>query len=343
MVDEAAASNRAVDEMDLISVSGPDTFERIRVSLSAPVTIGRSKECGIVLNESSVSREHASISMEDGKVIVQDNESRAGIAVNMMFLEKGDSQQIFDRDLLTIGPWKILVRLGSENSDAPAAQAAGADDASGQPASGEPKKASSKDEDKDSIYATRASIFIRLQADGSMDRELGWQEFTEKYARVIAGFARNAGLRAQDADDVLQDVLLGFFRVSEQFEYDPAKGRFRGYLKRVTLNAIRARHRRKRPSTFIKDDYDPPAEMPDVDAAWDRQWTEQLLQRAMTEVRGSVEDRTWKAFELYGVRGVPAEQVAERLEMTPAAIRHAKMRLVKQVREIVDQLRDEEG
>tara|TARA_B100001059_G_scaffold53460_1_gene47547 strand:+ start:4041 stop:5078 length:1038 start_codon:yes stop_codon:yes gene_type:complete len=345
MVDEAAASNRAVDEMDLISVSGPDTFERIRVSLSAPVTIGRSKECGIVLNESSVSREHASISKEDGKVLIRDNESRAGIAVNMMFLEKGDSQEIFDRDLLTIGPWKILVRLGSENSDATAAQVAGADDATSQPASEEPRKTSSKDKDKDkdSIYATRASIFIRLQADGSMDRELGWQEFTEKYARVIAGFARNAGLRAQDADDVLQDVLLGFFRVSEQFEYDPDKGRFRGYLKRVTLNAIRARHRRKRPSTFIKDDYDPPAEMPDVDAAWDRQWTEQLLQRAMTEVRGTVEDRTWKAFELYGVRGVPAEQVAERLDMTPAAIRHAKMRLVKQVREIVDQLRDEEG
>ncbi|MDG2094879.1 MAG: FHA domain-containing protein, partial [Phycisphaerales bacterium] len=93
------------------------------------MTIGRSKECGIVLNESSVSREHASISKEDGKVLVQDNESRAGIAVNMMFLEKGDSQQIFDRDLLTIGPWKILVRLGSENSDATAAQVAGADDA----------------------------------------------------------------------------------------------------------------------------------------------------------------------------------------------------------------------
>ena len=123
----------------------------------------------------------------------------------------------------------------------------------------------------------------------------------------------------------------------------PDRGRFRGYLKRVTLNAIRARHRRKRPSTFLKEDYDPPGEMPDVDAAWDRQWTEQLLQRAMTEARGGVEERTWKAFELYGVRGVPVEQVATELEMTPAAIRHAKMRLVKQVREIVDRLRVEEG
>lgn len=339
MTDESVMPERRPNELDLIAVSGPESFERVRICLDDTVRMGRSKECEIVLNESSVSREHASITMDNGHCMIRDNESRAGLAVNMMFLEKGDSQEIFDRDLLTVGPWKILVRMGSEKTDAK--DVASSESGKGfDPASGD---SSSRKDDKDSIYATRASIFIRLQADGSMDRELGWQEFTEKYARVIAGFARNAGLRAQDADDVLQDVLLGFFRVSDQFEYDPAKGRFRGYLKRVTLNAIRARHRRKRPSTFIKDDYDPPAEMPDVDAAWDRQWTEQLLQRAMTEVRSSVEDRTWKAFELYGVRGVPVEQVSQELEMTPASIRHAKMRLVKQVREIVDRLRDEEG
>lgn len=362
MADDTAKSTRTSDEIDLIAVSGPEEFKRARTSIDKPVTLGRSKECSVVLNESSVSREHASIYREEGKFYVRDLESRAGIAVNMMFLEKGDTQQLYDRDLITVGPWKLLVRLGEERTDDSESEtvdglsdsmeaAASADVSADTPAKSESVDKSEDQKSKppggstrsDSVYATRASIFIRLRADGSLDRELGWQEFTEKYARVIAGFARNAGLRAQDADDVLQDVLLGFFRVSEQFEYNPERGRFRGYLKRVTLNAIRARHRRKRPSTFLKEDYDPPGDMPDVDAAWDRQWTEQLLQRAMTEARGGVEERTWKAFELYGVRGVPVEQVSTELEMTPAAIRHAKMRLVKQVREIVDRLRVEEG
>tara|TARA_B100002051_G_scaffold107634_1_gene102690 strand:+ start:1308 stop:2387 length:1080 start_codon:yes stop_codon:yes gene_type:complete len=359
MSDDAATPARNKDEIDLIAVSGPDGFLKARVSIDSPASIGRSKESTIILNESSVSREHARIYREEGKYFIRDLESRAGIAVNMMFLEKGDHQQIYDRDLLTIGPWKILVRLGDESKDGSDADTvdmqkppvgAAAEAAESTPESQDdesPKQngdaASKSGSRSDSLYATRASIFIRLRSDGSLDRELGWSEFTEKYARVIAGFARNAGLRAQDADDVLQDVLLGFFRVSEQFEYDPERGRFRGYLKRVTLNAIRARHRRKRPSTFLKEDYDPPGEMPDVDAAWDRQWTEQLLQRAMTEARGGVEERTWKSFELYGVRGVPIEQVSQELDMTPAAIRHAKMRLVKQVREIVDRLRIEEG
>ena len=365
MSDENLPAARAKNEIDVIAVSGPSEFERARLSLDTPVTIGRSTDCDLVLPEGSVSREHGQFRIENNVVQIKDLDSRAGIAVNMMFLEKGDAIQLHDRDLITIGPWKLLVRmgdgesgsdfseeqtkgspedetLGAEQVTAPPKQSDPSADSPNDSSSSEPEKKESSPRG-DSAYTTRASIFLRLQADGSLDRELGWAEFAEKYARVIAGFARNAGLRAQDADDVLQDVLLGFFRVSDQFDYDPERGRFRGYLKRVTLNAIRARHRRKRPSTFIKDDYDPPAEMPDVDAAWDREWTEQLLQRAMMEARSGVEDRTWKAFELYGVRGVPVDQVAKELEMTPAAIRHAKMRLVKQVREIIDRLRDEEG
>ncbi|HBZ96509.1 MAG TPA: hypothetical protein DEO57_01535 [Phycisphaerales bacterium] len=172
---------------------------------------------------------------------------------------------------------------------------------------------------------------------------MGWNDFAEKYSRVIAGFARNAGLKAQEVDDVLQDVLMGFFRVSADFRYDPSKGRFRGYLKRVTLNAIRSRFRRRRPDLNIDPERELPAHDEASDAAWDRQWTEQLFFRAMDRVRDRVEERTWKSFELYGLRGTSIDAVADETGMTPQAIRHAKMRITKQIREIVDELRAEEG
>ena len=248
----------------------------------------------------------------------------------MMRLDKDESVRLRDRDLLLMGPWKILIRI---EGDAPA------DSVADEPADSKAADTSASGDVKggkgDPLYATRASIFLKLKAGATLDRELGWNEFADKYSRIIAGFARNAGLPAQEADDVLQDVLMGFFRVSDRFEYDPKKGRFRGYLKRVTLNAIRARHRKKRPTTGFDDTVDPPVES-DLDVAWDRQWTEQLLQRAMGEARNEVEERTWQSFELYGVRGVPAEEVAKETGMTPAAIRHAKMRLTRRVREIVE-------
>lgn len=320
------------------AVSGPKSFQTLACLLGdEPFTIGRGSGATLVLADPSVSRTHASIGVEAGRVIVQDCGSSGGTSVNMMRLDKDESVRLRDRDLLLMGPWKILIRI---EGDAPA------DSVADEPIDSKPVDTSASGGVKggkgDPLYATRASIFLKLKAGATLDRELGWNEFADKYSRIIAGFARNAGLPAQEADDVLQDVLMGFFRVSDRFEYDPKKGRFRGYLKRVTLNAIRARHRKKRPTTGFDDTVDPPVES-DLDVAWDRQWTEQLLQRAMGEARNEVEERTWQSFELYGVRGVPAEEVAKETGMTPAAIRHAKMRLTRRVREIVERIRDDEG
>ncbi len=108
------------------------------------------------------------------------------------------------------------------------------------------------------------------------------------------------------------------------------------------MNAIRGRHRRKRPDVGIED-WQEPALPEDLDDQWDRQWTEQLMARAFAEVREEVKECTWRAFELYGMRGTPAAAVAEETGMTEAAIRHAKMRLTKRLRAVVDRLREEEG
>ena len=321
-------------ELALIVVGGP-AMDVIELDLQKQRSAGRSSDCDVVLNDPSISRVHAVCGRDADGIFITDMESRGGVFVNRVRLEAGQQERLANRDLVVMGPWSMLVRLASdskpepnlEDTESPAEAPSGNVDASRE----------------DAMYATRASIFIRLRADGTLDREVGWNEFTEKYSRVIAGFARNAGLRSQDADDVLQDVLMGFFRVSADFTYDPAKGRFRGYLKRVTLNAIRSRHRRRRPDLNLDPDWEPPALDQSTDAIWDRQWTEQLLNRAMDQVRANVEDRTWEAFELYGMRGTAAEAVAEETGMSVEAIRHAKMRITKQIRDIVNVLREEEG
>src|SRR3954470_2349794 len=89
--------------------------------------------------------------------------------------------------------------------------------------------------------ATNPTIFLRLQAADLAPREMAWDEFGDRYTAVISGFAKRMGARPQDVDDILQDVLLGFFLKSPSFIYDPAKGRFRGYLKVCTYRALRKR------------------------------------------------------------------------------------------------------
>src|SRR3954470_7522949 len=69
---------------------------------------------------------------------------------------------------------------------------------------------------------TNPSIFIRLKAADAAPREFAWKEFHERYAPIIAGFAQRLGARKPDLDDILQDVMLGFFSKSPTFVYDPA-------------------------------------------------------------------------------------------------------------------------
>ena len=321
-------------EIELLVAEGP-SMEPVRLQIDGPKSIGRSRDNDVTLSDPGVSRTHAALDLTEGRITITDRQSRGGVFLNLVRLESGQTEVLCNRDLISIGPWKFLVRLEDPQPTEPSLD---------ETDSPEPVPADSADPSRqDPMYATRASIFIRLQANGTVDREFGWNEFAEKYSRVIAGFARNAGLKTQEVDDVLQDVLMGFFRVSADFNYDPSKGRFRGYLKRVTLNAIRSRYRRRRPDVNLDPEWEPPAHDEVTDAAWDRQWTEQLLYRAMDQVRERVEERTWKSFELYGMRGTAIEAVAEETGMTPQAIRHAKMRITRQIRELVDTLRDEEG
>ncbi|MBX3355864.1 MAG: sigma-70 family RNA polymerase sigma factor [Phycisphaeraceae bacterium] len=335
-----------------LAVADGPTLPTVTLERDGDFEIGRGSGCDLQLDDERVSRRHAVLAVHGGRVTLRDENSTRGVWLNGVRLDAGEDMEVHDRDLIGIAPWSLLVRFSSDEDDTahiipepkplpadPVAPASTIGAASSTEHAVSPKGAATRDDP----YRTHPSIFLRLRADGTLERQLGWEEFNRVYGPVIAGFARNAGLKPQEVDDVMQDVLLGFFRVANNFIYDPSKGRFRGYLKRVTLNAIRSRRRRRRPQQNLPEEIDPAAETSDLEVAWEREWTEHLLRRALDEVRGTVQPKTMKAFELYGVQGMPAEEVAKETGMSEPAIRHAKMRVLDQLRATIRRLRDEEG
>jgi RNA polymerase sigma-70 factor (ECF subfamily) len=263
-----------------------------------------------------VSREHACIEWREVAWFVTDLGSKRGTRLSGEPLAPNEPVILRNRDALQFGTCLFEVTV----DDAEQAQ--------------RPKG--------ETQYRTRASIFLRLHDDQTVVRELSWEEFRGRYAPVIVGFARNMGLHTQDADDVLQDVLLAFFQVSSRFEYDPAKGRFRGYLKLITRRTIAESARRAGRAGVPSEDLDRD-EMPEPDELWDRIWDEQLFERALEEARQKFEPRTMEAFELFARRNVPAEEVAQRLGMSVNSVHHAKSRVMKEVQQIVDRFSADEG
>ena len=138
--------------------------------------------------------------------------------------------------------------------------------------------------------------------------------------------------------------MAGFFRASERFEYDPGKGRFRGYLKTVVIRTLSAmRHKRRGERDWDEARFlERPAS---VDRAWGLEWTAALLERAIHDARAEsrLTAQSWDAFELTARRGVPLEAAAEQLEMTPDAVKKARTRVSATVREHLGRLRAEEG
>jgi RNA polymerase sigma-70 factor (ECF subfamily) len=190
---------------------------------------------------------------------------------------------------------------------------------------------------------TRASMFDRLNTTEPGRRETEWARFRARYAPVVAGFARNLGVRPQDVDDVIQDVFLGFFSVSKKFDYDPARGRFRGYLKTVTLNAIRDRFGRRAKLNEVALS-DLPDDAPQLGEQWDRAWAEHVMRRAVEATRAeyAAHSQTFEAFDRYALQRQRAADVARELGMNVDSVYQAKHRVLETLRAKVKQLEAED-
>jgi RNA polymerase sigma-70 factor (ECF subfamily) len=207
----------------------------------------------------------------------------------------------------------------------------------------------------DDPYKTRLSLLRRIgglgpeAADG--DREGAWREFDEVYRSRITAFARKMGATGGEADDVVQDVITGFYHaVGGSFRYDPSQS-FRGYLYRSTRNALIRRRRTegRQPRTVAKGDA--ADVLPDAVAAeqaWNDIWQLDQLRRAVERVREhyvsspEADLRTFNAFYRTLLDERDTAEVAEELQMSEASVRKARERVKDRVRKALDEVRTEE-
>jgi len=190
---------------------------------------------------------------------------------------------------------------------------------------------------------THASLLERL-AQG--DDAPAWREFSDRYGELIRSFARRRGLQPSDCDDVMQDVMLAVTRNMPGFDYDPARGRFRGYLKTIAVRAIIRKQFQKRGepgNELLEESFDEAARDDAVDEQWEQEWRQHHLRVAMQAARQEFNEADVAAFELYAGQGRPAEEVARELGMSVDSVYQAKSRMLRRLRELVAQQVAEEG
>ena len=83
---------------------------------------------------------------------------------------------------------------------------------------------------------TRNSLLLRLRDRNDL---LAWDQFVGLYAPLVYGFARRKGLQNADAADIAQDVMTSVAQQMKQWEYDPNRGSFRGWLFTIARNRLK--------------------------------------------------------------------------------------------------------
>src|SRR6516165_8233429 len=188
---------------------------------------------------------------------------------------------------------------------------------------------------------TRGSLLVRLRdaADGP-----AWRQFVEIYAPLIFGFFRKKGLQDADAADLTQDILAAVARAIRDFDYDPRKGSFRGWL----FTAVRHRLQRfceSRPvqgaggTTALEQLQQLP--LPDEEPAWQQDYERRLFHWAADQVRPTVAETTWQAFWQTAIEGKDPKDVGKALGLAVAAVYMAKSRMLAKLKAIIREVGDE--
>ena len=194
-------------------------------------------------------------------------------------------------------------------------------------------------------HKTRESLLLRLKDE---DNEHAWREFHCIYGRLIFGYSLHYGISYAEAEDIVQEVCVKVFRRIIKFEYSPAKGRFRGWLKTVTRNTVvdylrRKQSRRNKTVEFremkqleLMDDKDVDEEL------WQLEWRKALYEAAMERVRQRVGEETLKTFNEYVLGQRSAEEIAAGADMKTTSIYSIKNRVLKYIKEEVEKLLEDE-
>lgn len=214
-------------------------------------------------------------------------------------------------------------------------------------------------ERQDDSLATRASLLERLK---DCEDQASWREFFARYRELIFRFALKAGCTETEAEEVVQETVIGVARKLPEFRYDPAKCAFKTWLLNQTMWRVQDQLR-KRQSWEGKLIHSSPAKAGDgaapandgtsrtatvervadstvekLETAWNEDWQCTVLAAALTRVKAEANLKDCQMFELHVLRGLSPREVARTIGVSTARVYLAKHRLGPLVKKRVAEL-----
>ena len=148
--------------------------------------------------------------------------------------------------------------------------------------------------------STSTTLLGRIAAgDG-----VSFAEFEHRYAPMITTLGRLRRLDDRECEELVQEVLLTFFRKGDRFSFDPARGRFRTFLGKVVRDCS-VDILRRRPEAVPEAAETPDETLPPdlaADRALLRMMRDDAMEQLLQELRARVTPETYRIFEHYTIK-----------------------------------------
>jgi len=158
--------------------------------------------------------------------------------------------------------------------------------------------------------------------------------------------ARQAGLQCSDAADVGQEVFRVIAARIADFHRQRPGDSFRGWLWGITRLKLKEHFRSVASAPRAAGGSDARAQLENSIARLDEETPEssaplehaEIVQRAVQLIRGDFEESSWQSFWRMTVEGEPAAEIAADLGLSAKAVRQAKFRVLKRLRQELAEL-----
>jgi RNA polymerase sigma-70 factor (ECF subfamily) len=196
------------------------------------------------------------------------------------------------------------------------------------------------------VTQSQPTSLTLLQRLRSNDQD-AWRRLADLYGPLVGSWCRRAGVTGPDAEDVVQEVFQAVAAGLERFRHEHEGDTFRGWLRAITRHKLLKLFERRRGQPQAQGGTDAQRRILEV-AGPDETLPEQdepeeekaLHRRALELLRAEFDPRTWQAFWRTAVDGQTAPDVAGELNMSSAAVRQAKSRVLRRLREDLGELLD---
>ncbi len=165
-----------------------------------------------------------------------------------------------------------------------------------------------------------------------------WARMVKLYGPMIYRWARRAGLQPADSADIVQEVFRAVALYIAEFEAERMAEGFRAWLWTITRNTLTDHFRKQNGAPSSGEDafeatvaHEP--EFPEPDDLKTPSPDVAMVHRVLHNIRPDFDDTTWEAFWQMTVYNRTSAEAAESLSMTKSAVRQAKYRILKRLRE----------